>query len=148
MKEDKKESAGETPKEEIPMVVSEEERTDLQIWRNFQDHVAPVPAKADPASDSLQELPEIPTTPPAVSTSAYRRFARKFRLLPQQLLRWIMPEVAIPSYCLDCGARLELVENQILQQEEDWATGAFIWRCPSCKDSSSLRYRITRYLEQ
>lgn len=85
------------------------------------------------------EVPESPEKP-----SIPTRFRRKFRLLPLQFVRWLMPELAMPSYCVYCWARLELVDSQIIDEDIHATRGVHFWKCPRCEDHTSQQYSSIR----
>lgn len=58
-------------------------------------------------------------------------------------LRKLMPEFPIASYCPSCWAKLELIDDQYVEGQEEPVfiyKGIRFWRCPSCGGGSSEKY--------
>ena len=63
------------------------------------------------------------------------------KVLGMRVLRAVLPQFAIPSYCVSCWARLELVREMPSNRYEPYlAQGVRFWRCPDCGHGASTRY--------
>jgi hypothetical protein len=131
--------------QEMRETMTDKDRALLQLWRELEGQPTPSPLETGPTTDSPDEPLEPEMAPSTGMLTVPTCFARKFRLLALQLVQWLMPELAIPNYCIYCWTRMELVEHQILQTEGQCAArGVYFWECPNCHDRTSQPYRIAR----
>lgn len=84
------------------------------------------------------------THSPLVRPSVWTRA----KALGVRMLSAVIPQFAIPSYCLSCWAGLELVREMPSDRYEPYlAHGVRFWRCPDCGHGTSTRYTYLGYAD-
>lgn len=61
----------------------------------------------------------------------------------QGLLRLLLPGFPIASYCPSCWARLELIDDRLVEWQEEppmFHKGVRFWQCPQCGGRRSEKY--------
>ena len=124
------------------MIEHREAVSEAQYWRTRRDNS---PILIRPEEITNIEAPKSPEKP-SIPNRFRNRFRRKFRLLPLQFVRWLMPELGVSGYCVYCWARLELVDSQSIEEDFHATRGVHFWKCPEVKialASSTPPYAIS-----